>query len=649
MPTASSLSANSENMKSSAKLGWGQTTTPNSTGTKRKAASPSPTDSDVEDTPKDQNGVLSLSPGEKAKRAFLECASQPVPKPMLATGGGGGNVSVEGVVLRVGKISVAGKKGSVPKVNLTVMVTKVIHPSSAPVVPLTTAAAFCLPTKTEEATPEAIAKDPNAKGATVIDLETGINSVIKANFLNQITCSFYTDTAGGKPGKGGAGGGGGGGGGDKDASSIENVSVGSKVLISNVTCSFGKDRQVLYTNAKKATMLRASNVASADIIQELRGSNSQETSALMLAMTLHGFHGYPTGNSAQEAQAEACRSAWKQSMEGITAKLKSLANGATAEKTQEALQKLVHGAQEVSAESASAGAIPLPVDIHKDCTSPYSAVLLQTGVSPEMQVPDAVLSLFDKVSAAGLPSSFVSAQVASVDFRGALVQVSYLLRFVFDKQAALEAIDEGMDPVLSSNTPAASTKFSKRSIGPELVGSLTNSKIEIALTEVLPYADQAVVTSVFPRDATDMLDGHFGSSSGIDFASGIERAAIAVSKEWLNSNMLSGRGVHIYSSPTDEEVFEPATGATPSPTLARSRYVALSEESFELDELKAPDGKEIKFFVVYDGCAKDVKANASINTNVEAGEEHIAQVVAAKETEVKEFLKKSTVVYAIAF
>jgi hypothetical protein len=114
--------------------------------------------------------------------------------------------------------------------------------------------------------------------------------------------------------------------------------------------------------------------------------------------------------------------------------------------------------------------------------------------------------------------------------------------------------------------------------------------------------------------------------------------------------MLGGRGVFIHTPSDDQLMIEPQTGCGPVPVLKSSGYQAVSEGSFDFEGLRVSEGKQRKFYVVYDGVSQNVCANDKISTDTDAGESHVATVAAAARDDgsVRDFLRHDCVVYAVA-
>ena len=291
------------------------------------------------------------------------------------------------------------------------------------------------------------------------------------------------------------------------------------------------------------------------------------------------------------------------------------------------------------------------MELQKDALTPYVAPLVQKGVTLGSPMYGMAADLFDAKKRDSLPSTFVDAKVVGLQFRGNLCQVDYRLSFVGNKDAAIASIKDGKNPFLQFENATTSLKLSKRSAGPEGIGTLVTSKIEMGLQELIPVMDHAAFISVYPRSSTSStVDGHFAPTVGFNYVDGIKKVGIAISQAYLDKNMLGGRGVFIFNAVEGLEQIEPLQGIAPQPTLSKSLYQAVSESSFDFDSLTPPEGKEVKFFVVYSGCSHNVAQKPSLATNVEDGEAHLNEIVpsAREDGDIKKFLKENALVYAVA-
>ena len=580
---------------------------------------------------------------------FLSDASIPCPEARHSSGGGG-SVNAEGVVIRTNKINVAGKGGMVPKMQITVLITKISATGNNTVV--TTGVpgiAFGLPTKQLEASPDEIAKDAHAKGALIIDTANDT----KAGYLGIISTSFYIDPQNSKPGKKGPTPG--------EAPSAEACTPGTRVLLTGISNTFGKTDHdglgMLYTNAKKIQALQAAvpvGLAAVNLIEEACSPAAQATSSLLLSSCMHGFFGLNYESKALADQANAFVEKWGALVHSTTAKLDSIAAAQTGDDADGIGNFILAHATRVrgaNPSDAAQGMALFNCDFQKDCMTPYVAPIVQRGVTPGAVAGDMCMALFDAKRRSSLPNSFCDAIVVDVLFKGNLIQVDYRLFFIGDKEKAIEAIQNRENPLLKTDNAAASVKMSKRSFGPETLGTLVSSKIEMCTKELMFTMNHVSIAHVFPRAADCIsVDGHFTPTIGYDLVDGITKVGIMVSQQWIDTNMLGGRGVFIHKHNDNIELVEPSTGIGPSPSLSKQYYQAVSEGSFDFDSLNPPEGKTIKFYVVYSGCSANVKTTPMISTSVTLGERHLADIAPAMrdDGDLKAFLKDDAVVYAVA-
>ena len=600
---------------------------------KRKSDVVTPTDL----AQSDDEEPLVLTAQQLAKKAFQASVAEPV-LPSKHSGAGGNACSIEGIVLRGRKIMVSQKGTQVPKWMMDVAVMKVMANGCKDVV--TTGidgVAYCLPTKATEASPEEIAKNKDAKGPIALDVLDGNSS---ANYLGIVSTSFYMDP---NPTKG-----------DTERP-VESCVPGTRVLISNVSATFGRDGPGgrLYCNAKKVTPLSVvePGEGSARIIEEARTNAAQQAASFLLSANMGGFFGLIYNDPALQQQADSAKEKWSNFLASAAAKCEASAISLGNDPAAQFMNANAARIKEIKPQDAAAGAPVFMCNLGQDLLTPYTAPIVQYNISPGNRDPDYCISLYDPEMRDRVPSTFVEGQVTDVACKGNLVTVDFRLFFVPNKAAALASIDDAKNPVLKSKHAAASVKFGKRGIAPELLGTLVDKKAEMGLKELIPFTNLAVYAPIFPRAADDVqLNGHFAETCGIDIGDGIRKVGVSISEKWLDDNMLGGRGVFIHSPNDGDLMIEPKSGCGPSPVLKNSGYQALSEGSFDFEGLRVAEGKEKTYHVVYDGCSKDVEHNEKLCVSTEAGEEHMATVAAngTGDGNLREFLRHECLVYAVA-
>ena len=224
---------------------------------------------DNSDADSDGEAPPEQTPEQIAMQMFAASAAKPAPE-VKHSSSGNGSLSLEGVVVHTKKITVSGKKGNVGKMMITVMTNKVIA-SSGPTAVIPTnvdGIAFGLPSRQLEASPEDIAKDPNARGEIVLDIHDD-NS--PASNLGKFSASFYLEAGGGKADAKGK---------TEETPSTAACVPGTLVLVSGVSCV--NKGGVLYANAKKIVPLQGPievGKTASSIISHMSGPSAQQTAA----------------------------------------------------------------------------------------------------------------------------------------------------------------------------------------------------------------------------------------------------------------------------------------------------------------------------------------------------------------------------------
>jgi hypothetical protein len=560
--------------------------------------------------------------------------------------GGGKMASIEGVLLRTSKINVKVNGVMMPKLKAFIAVSKIITNGCKDVICTgVDGMTFMLPTHTTDASPEEVAKDSNAKGPVAVDV---FDSFPKAVYLGIFAASVPLDGPG-KPGQA-----------VLNTPGIEQCVPGMKVLVTGCNATFNKSGTMTFSNAKKITPLLSEPVApgsvAANIIAESRIPSVQRTAALLYSMHMGGFFENEYPEVAHQQQADCAKAMWQQVVEGAASRCESLAlslrSDTDSQETVAALQSSAQRIRSLSAQDVASGAPLFNVYVNENCVTPYQAPIVQFGVTATKPVPEFCRNLIKSDTRNQVPSSFVDAKVKEVTFKGLLIQLAFQLWFCFDKTSAALAIQDGKCPILRhTDITSVSCKFSKRRIGPELFGVLADAKIEMVAKEVLPFANMALWTNISPRSTYDtQLESHWTDTNGIDLIDGVCKVGVQISEKWLDTNMLSGRGVHIWTPVEDLQYIEAVVTAGPSPTLIKNCIQALTECAFEFDSLKTPSDKTKKFFIVYDECSKDIEANPSVVQDVEKGEFHMDNLISAQDNQksAKDFIKEKCVVYAVA-
>ena len=585
-----------------------------------------------------------LTPEEMAMAA--SAAALDVPSADVSYSSGGGSAaSAEGVVLKTSKIMIDGTMGKIPKIQLLVALTKVNNIGSKDVITTPDGPTFGLPSKKMPAAPEEVARRPNAKGPQVLDV---VDHAGRANVLNTLSASFYIDAPSKEKDDGKAG--------------VEACVPGMLVSLAGISCEVGRNG-TLYTNVKRAKPIGdapAAGQVAKKIIASATTPSAMAYSAVMLSMNFGGFFSASDKlNSWQQQQAQVIKNKWESIVQTTASKLEatalSLGKDASASATVDAFNAQADAIKKIQAEDAACGLALFDAAMPDGCTTAYTANIVQTGCNPvprsELRYPGMVRSLYDPSVRDSLPPSFAEGKIVDVTTKGNLLQIGFRIHIIANTLAAVAAIRERADPVLKSLKKAASVKLSCKFVGQELFGTTLLKHIEMAAKELLPFSDMAINARVFPRSMEDMtVDGHFVSSSGIDLISGITNAGVQVSESWLDQKMLRGRGIYIYSKPTDGEFVEVHKDAESLPVLSKNGYQCINQAAFDFDGLRVPVGTAREYYVVYSGASSNVAQTPGISTSVEEGESHIETISAAArdDGDLQAFLKEQCLVYVVA-
>jgi hypothetical protein len=531
-------------------------------------------------------------PAQIVTSAFRARAQEPCP-PANHSSGGARATSIEGVVLRNQKFTYINRKTgqSQTKFNLNVAVTKLTTTGTNHMITCgIDGMSFGLPTHSAEASPDEVAQDKKSYSAAPVVLEFDDTNPL-ACYMGNVTFGMELKTG------------------------AESCLPGMKVLVSGISFRKECDKLKVHANAKKAMPLcehiPIGGTAQA-IIEVSRSPAIQRGAALLHSMTMKGFFGVSYPDKQRQHQVDVCKALWQQVLDGISCKCDtiatSLSNNSAVEQTVTALHAYATRLRSMSAEEVAGGAPLFNIDFdHTKLNTPYQAALVQYGVEADNTIPFNCNNIDIEETVSQVPNCFVDAKVMNVWFDGVNIYVDFRLFFMFDKAAALLEVNGlAENSIVQTTYSGASVRFSKRFLGPELLGVHSDWKIEMVCKEVLPVANMAIYACVFARDGEGITVGtHFASTTGIDLRDGVTKVGVQVSGVWLDKWMLSGRGVHIFNPIEGMAYVDAHLNAGQVPTLSKSGIQAISEAAFDLDSLKTPAGMSKRYFVIYDGTKTD--------------------------------------------
>lgn len=577
-------------------------------------------------------------------------------------GSGGSNTAlckIQGVSVRTGEIEVAsqtpGGKDKKPKIEIVAL--DIVHNSAQDVV-LSGVPGFnyLLPTKAIKGPEQAEQGNKFAKR----ERELMFHGMSEVADLNSVSTSFYKDsTKNGDPG------------------SVQNTTVAQLVEFTgncfNHALRGGEDK--FYQNASSCKHLSGS-VEAKDVGEkmiEICDMPSQQLRAAVMGSVAHaGFYDLTDMNEAQIAQAKACQALWEKALTNIIANLEAKKEGKSAEAVM-GLQSHIDRLSKTSMATVARG------DEALFMTGKYDsqiAPLVIDGFGPTENKPDKILKLLGGAAeAASLPETFVAAWVRNVEAGEKMendvmvdlknsVSVDISCAFVFDKQAALDALEKGVNPLLRPNLPTVAVQLSLRDLASKFMsqrtegpakGTFSRAKAVLGTKELLPHAMRAGVfakVSLIQGGAVTSMKSEFpeGGTPFANMAKTIAQGGVRVSETFVKKIIVGGGESFVPNEASLEaEPLEPLEGAVPTSWRANA-YLELTEASWKFDNIgidKHP-GKTRRFYVVYKGVKDHLKAMPHLCEDEKKGEDHLQTVAAAAETDLKAMMNYDALVYVVA-
>lgn len=543
--------------------------------------------------------------------------------------------------------------------------------------------AYVWPTTFLQPTPEQVATNPNAKGKPAMEMFQGADTPCMA--MQALSLNFFDEHKKFDP---------------------TDCPPGSRVSVSccKVVMRRNKETQVpqLFLNGVSVMPIASAPPGTASpLIREFAMMPEQQyRSALALAAAAGGWahitanKGAPDAAKAQAKAAVACAAKHQEAvLATLEKKIESLTSGELVATTADAgklageFRTIHRRASRKSADDLCAGVQTLLAykPGEKSVGSDH-AWLVQEGrfpsdaqrglTHPVLQAAiDAATG--DDAALAAQPDAGCVAWISHVGRDGNFLRVSFQFQAYYNKdQLISDAMDRGQTGLLGTlGDPSICVQLGMKDCSLRLTGSRVAAKAVTAFTEVLPYSNMALQVEVAPRRHNDaaLSPAWARGVSSIEFSDGILKAGIPVTKKFLIAQWLEGKDAYIHKEVKEGDgvatVDTPPSVTGPDLAVAGCNYQALSEGSFEFQELAPPDkdgiadGRTIVFRVVVDGCANAIKAlrrQGKIGAEVQAetaerrlpdaayaaGEEMLLNMCGEEES-IKTMIKARGVVYAV--
>ena len=569
---------------------------------------------------------------------FDEDPPAPLRKNKGARGGGGTALcKLQGVVTRVREDDVKGPHGNViKKLRLDVIVTNVDSNGAGDVIVTGVPGEnFILPSKVVD-TPEAAESEGGFKSKV---RELVLEPHSKVRRLSAVSLSFYKDAKGG------------------GAADVTACGIGSTVEIAgvHVNLGVGKNGPAVYLNAGRATPLMSEppnpGALPAHMIAIAQQPTMQSWGAFGASLPSKGFFNTSGLTTGQKAQAAACQALWQKVTTSTAERLAAIAVG----KDQNLGAAIGDHEGRIRATTPAELASGDKLLFITESFDASLAPLVNHGVSPWNKNPPQYKALLAGGEAAdALPDSFMMPAKWQISIVGNGLTLEACAMTCFDKDAALEAIDQGdRMPLLTTKTSVLCMSLSMRDIAVRF-GTTFKHKLNMLVEQVIPYAEFACFPKVSQLESGGEACNTAFPEGGvlyIDMPKTLAKTGILVSENFIKKELAEGCAQYIADADHASDRYNLPDGVTDMPSFATHRYQELTYSGpsgvggFKFSNFKLLDGKVKAFHILFPGSVADVAGNKALVDDAALGEAHV--LAAAKEAgmEPKDFLTATCAVY----
>lgn len=455
------------------------------------------------------------------------------------------------------------------------------------------------------------------------------------------------------------------GGGEKEGISL--IKPGMAVELTGSYASLGNDGRNMYLNGARVEPLRNEVAAGTEVkrlIRELSMNDSALASAFLASQAAHGFFNFnfeDSGGASVKLQAEVFMKLWSsvpdalaRSCDNLAATLKSEGLDDDANVDVEALEAHSTRIKSIPPEALASGDsllfsphLPLTEDRPAFC-----APITQFGKVPGIDGPGILWDLIEGRTAS-IPKTFVAADIQSVEFQGATINLPTRLYFVGDRDMAMASFKSSENGVLNTGSFAAlGIKLNMREFC-GLIGTTVKHKAEMVCSEMLPYADIVSLAKIVPKPFQgEGIRNLFPDANHVDVAGGIVKVGAPVSEAFVIKELAGGATQFVYEKDSEMAQIKDKEGKDVSPAMPQLKaagYQAVSESGFKFSASKTPLDKPIKtYYVVFEGSSEKLGEGLPIHNAHDAGEIMVKQAAKSLNLEVGEFLTAHAVVYCVA-
>lgn len=591
------------------------------------------------EAPKEEVKEEVKSEAPSAKKAMFSRYGGPAPAPLRkirggASGKGNSNLSkIQGVVTRVSEKTFNQASGPVTKKVVDVVVTNLIGNGSGDVVKTGVPGMdFIFPSAKVDSPEKSESSDGKFKAiAREINMdETQIRK------LNVFSSSFYKEQKNGDA-----------------AAGVASVDVGSLVEINGVSIDAVTKGGTInfYRNAGKLTPITDKAPSSAELgpqmISLMQEPSMQSWAAFQSSANAGGWFDTASLNPEQVKQGEACQAMWSKVVESTADRLAVMSQG------KDDIEETYFKNHEERVRATNPAKLAAG-DVHLFLPGPYDKDIipvLQIGQSPSEPTPGMIQKLGGSVeNQALLPDVFAAQSVVNLEVRGKAVRLEMSSDSVFDRNAAIDAIDKGMyDPILGNAGQRIPFTVGLRDIGWSF-GSVIEAKASMAASELLWSADFAA----FPK-MERVTDGGAESSFPeggklfIDVPSTLRKSALKVSEQFVKEVLCGGLNAYIPVKQKMDDVtkLEMPTGVGDLPYLVEHGYEELSSgQGFNLENWT--EEGTVEFYVAIEGVFKLLAEDPELSTSTDKAEAHLRKMDGLdSNVKLRNFLASQALVYAV--
>lgn len=663
---------------------------PNSTPKTGKAAEKRPIEETTSETKpiietEDGTTTTTTTPAKRAKdagsakAAFLASLEREGVAPTRTLRNSSGSTPMatcEGIITSTNMITVPGKNGPVPKLEITA-VTRHVRSQGVPdcIDSGIPGMAFLLPTNRPSSDadkaggdaaddgPEAAVANKGKGGGTGDKKKEAIPRTLhlteghKTVWLGFIKTSIYTTSPSSDDDK------------SKSKVDLDLIKVGQVVEISGNVANLGADGKTLWLNSARVTPLRE-DFSSIDqtkkLITEFMTPETACTSTFLASMCVQSYFGHDFGiDDARSEQAQVLHRMWAAFPQQLSKACENMATtmraaSADNESNAKILDSHSNRLSQISPADLASGAsmVFIPTMMPTQERPQFSAPLVQFGKTPAVPQPSIVIDFVTFSNLDKIPRTFVALDIreGQVEHQGAAINLKAGLHIVADKEAAIKKLEDCKNPVLSTGKFASvGIRLNMRTACGLYFGTIAKAKAEMAANEILPYADMAGVFKMCPKDMnSDGLQCCFPDAISIDMPASIPKVGLPVGEKWVQTHMCGGATQFVFEADPDvpkiKEKDQRTDVSVNMPVLKSHGFQAISESGFKFAQSKSPLDKPFKkYFVVFQGCSQVMAMSEFAEGDEEAGQQAVEEEAKEKELELTEFLTSRSIVYCVAF